>query len=121
MNHFFLILLLSVLSGVLAALFIFFILYVYIQKFFKKKIEYVIDEYIEIFKNKLRESFQEAGKELLPSFKSEVKKGFKEAIQEVFSPNMIDDTAKQIAKTSSSLIQNSLHLLLGKWTESDKP
>ncbi|MFN3603912.1 MAG: hypothetical protein ACK4UJ_04285 [Leptonema sp. (in: bacteria)] len=109
----------SIVSGLLSALFTFSFFYIYAQKIIKKKMENIIDEYIEVFKIKLKESFQEAGKELLPSFKEEVKKGFKESIKEVLSPNVIDETAKQIAKTSSSLIQNSLNLLMGKWSEED--
>ena len=65
----------------------------------------------------MKEGFHEAGKELLPQFKEEVKRGFKEAINESISPSMIEETAKNIAKTSTSIIQNSINLLTGRWED----
>lgn len=120
MGNIFIIFIISTLSGILSAILTFGIFYIYSKKIVKKRMENLTDEYIELFRKKLKESFQEAGKELLPAFKEEVKKGFKEAITEALGPNVIDETAKQIAKTSSSLIQNSLNLLMGKWPDQEK-
>jgi phosphate/sulfate permease len=107
----------SVVTGLLTAFFTFGILYYYFKKSFKQKAELLIDEYILIFKERLKEGFHEAGKELLPAFKEEVKRGFKEAINESISPSMIEETAKNIAKTSTSIIQNSINLLTGRWED----
>lgn len=120
MENIFTIFIMSIISGILSAIFTFGIFYIYFKKIIKEKMENLTDEYIELFRKKLKESFQEAGKELLPNFKEEVKKGFKEAITEAIGPNVIDETAKQIAKTSSSLIQNSLNLLMGKWPDQEE-
>lgn len=107
----------STLTGFLTAVFSFTILYYYVQKRFKHKAEQMIDEYILLFKEKLKQGFYEAGNELLPKFKQEVKDGFKEAINESLGPAIIDETAKKIAKTSSSIIQNSINLLTGRWED----
>ncbi len=107
----------SILTGFLTAFFSFLILYFYFKKIFKQRAEILMDEYLLVFKEKLKQGFHEAGKELLPEFKQEVKNGFKEAINEVLGPPLIDETAKKIAKTSTSIIQNSINLLTGKWED----
>lgn len=107
----------STLTGFLTAIFSFGILYYYVQKRFKYKAEQIVDEYILLFKEKLKQGFYEAGNELLPKFKQEVKEGFKEAINESLGPAIIDETAKKIAKTSTTIIQNSINLLTGRWEE----
>ncbi|GIX41402.1 MAG: hypothetical protein KatS3mg129_1135 [Leptospiraceae bacterium] len=117
MDNIFIGIIISIISGLLSAFFTFGILYLYFQKSFKLKAEKLIDEYILIFKERLKEGFHEAGKELLPEFKEEVKRGFKEALQEVIGPSLIDETAKKIAKTSTNILQNSINLLTGRWEE----
>ncbi len=116
-NEVWIILTTSILSGLFTSILILGLLYYFIQKKLKKKLEILVDEYIETFKEKLKISFQEAGEELLPKFKEEVKKGFKEAINESLVPSTIDEVARHITKMSTNIIQNSLNLLKPPWDE----
>ena len=76
-----------------------------------------LDELSISMKEKLREGVTEAGKELMPEFREEVREGFKEALTSAMSGDLIEMTAKQVAKNSTNIVEQGLGMLLGRRPE----
>ncbi len=109
----------SILSGIMTSV----ALYLYIRYLQRNRLHAALDEYIEIVKTHLKQGFEEAGRELLPEFKEEVRQGFKEGLADVLSGELIDQTARSIARSGVDIVESSFNLLKGAWPkgEDSKP
>lgn len=88
-----------------------FILY---KVFLRKSLNKQIDEVGDLVKIKMQEGVMESAKELLPDFKEQVSEGFKEALADAISGDVVHRTARNMAKNSSTMVEQGLNLLLGK-------
>ena len=92
--------------------------YLLFAAFLKKRIYAEIyaelEELSDVIKEKLREGVLEAGTELMPEFREEVRDGFKEALTAVASGDIIEQTARNMAKNSQTIVEQGLGMLLGR-------
>lgn len=51
---------------------------------------------------------------MMPEFREEVREGFKEALSSVASGDIIEQTARNMAKNSSTIVEQGLGMLLGR-------
>lgn len=105
----------SILSGVMTSV----ALYLYFKYLRRTKLNAALDEYIEIVKQRLKEGFEESGRELLPEFKEEVRKGFKEGMADVLRGGLIDQTARSIARSGVDIVESGFNLLKGAWPKNE--
>lgn len=80
----------------------------------KRKLKLELEEFAGILKERLREGVEEAGKELLPKFRNEVSEGFKDALSSALAGELIEETAKRVAKGGTNFVETGINLLLGK-------
>lgn len=81
--------------------------------YLKQRLYREIDELSLVMKAKLREGVLEAGQELLPEFREEVREGFKEAVNQSLSGEFLEYAAKNVAKNSTSIVEQGLSFFLG--------
>lgn len=110
----------AILSSVLSGLFTSLAFYFYFKYLERTKLNSVLDEYLELVKARLKEGFEESGRELLPEFKEEVRQGFKAGLADVLGGELIDQTARTIAKSSADIVESGFNLLKGAWTPDQK-
>jgi len=115
----FIIIITAILSSLLGGIMTSVSLYLYFKYLERKKLNAVLDEYIEIVKARLKEGFEEAGVELLPQFKEEVRQGFKEGLNDVLSGELIDQTARSIAKSGADIVESGFNLLKSALPKTD--
>ncbi len=82
----------------------------YLDKHLDRKLEAAA----ALIEQKVRSGVQEAGRGLLPEVRKEVAEGFKDAMASAMGGELVDRTARVVAKSSTSFVEESLNLLLGK-------
>lgn len=90
------------------------LVYLIYQASWKKRLYAEMDEYADIIKQKLKEGAIEAGEELLPDFRAHVREGFKEAMTDSLKGELLERSAREVARSGSDLVESGLNLLLGK-------
>ena len=90
------------------------IVYIIFHSSWKKQLYADMDEYADIIKQKLKEGAIEAGAELLPDFRQQVREGFKEAMTDSLKGELIERSARDMARSGTDLMETGLNLLLGK-------
>ncbi len=100
-------------TAMLSSMFTLALVYALYQATWKKKLYAELDEYAGILKQKLKEAAQEAGAELLPDFRAQVREGFKEAMTDSLKGELIERSAREMAKSGSEIMETGLNLLLG--------
>ena len=111
---------LALATALLSSLFTLIILFLVYKFLLQKKLEGKQEDIAEVLKGKLKEGVKEAGIELLPKFRDEVRKGFNEAMTDAVSGNLIDSSAKEVAKKGTNIMGKGLDILLGKSGNQDK-
>lgn len=95
------------------------LLYIVIRRLQRNRLEALLDETIEIMKKRLKEGVEEAGRELLPEFREEVRRGFKEGLSDVVHGELLDQTARSLARSGADIVETGLNLLTGRKTRTD--
>lgn len=95
------------------------LLYIVIRRLQRNRLEAMLDETIEIMKKRLKEGVEEAGRELLPEFREEVRRGFKEGLSDVVHGELLDQTARSLARSGADIVETGLNLLTGRKTRTD--
>lgn len=86
----------------------------YLKKRIYRELSVELAELSDTIKTKLRAGVLEAGQELLPEFREEVREGFKEALTAVASGDIIEQTARNMASKSQTIVEQGLGMLLGR-------
>lgn len=95
------------------------LLYFVIRRLQRNRLEALLDEYIDIMKTRLKEGVEEAGRELLPEFREEVRRGFKEGMNDVMHGELLDQTARSLARSGADIVETGLNILTGRKTRPD--
>lgn len=95
------------------------LLYVVARRLQRSRLDALLDEYIEIMKKRLKEGVEEAGRDLLPEFREEVRRGFKEGMNDVVHGELLDQTARTLARSGADIVETGLNLLTGRRARGD--
>lgn len=86
----------------------------YYTLYLDKHLDHKLEKAADLIQEKVRSGVQEAGRGLLPEVRNEVAEGFKDAMASAMGGELVDRTARVVAKSSTSFVEDSLNLLLGK-------